>query len=988
MRIVWLVIMLLGLSVAAHAGGRYALVVGNSDYRYLPALPTAKPSAELVGSTLEGLGYDVTIALDQPRSTLARVIEHLAAAAEQTDASAVLVYFAGHAAGHAGETYLFSMDSESYDPALYVSGVTPDGLPLTQLLDTLATSPARAIVLLDPSPPLEGAPRGFDAIQPPPGMFVAMPNAPGLAVVPGTGPTTVFAQVLSRLLAEPGITTADLGKRLRNDVMVATTGQMAPWFADTLPAPLALAAEGPAQPAPAPKPADPADDQLWAMVRSQGTDAFLRHYLTFYPDGRHADEARALLAGNDIALAGTEPEASGPNYYVEVDPAESPDDVAAAEPPAEPEPDTVIGGLPPPEPLPLPAPLPAPISPAPEPDASVAPGDAVTGTPPIATAPPPKPIPLDGAVGGYKPSSVEPGAVSEPPLPPMEEPPLPSAEEPAEVSAKPVESVARYPTVDAPEAVAAAETFTVSIALTEEKLTEDVVAKPAPGGSVTEDGALELALPAGADEWPIDIDLLASGFDLVDGGQWSRRVLLFRDGDSDVVRFALKARSVSAARQRKLMVRFYHEGTFLGSASRPIEVTPEGGVAEASGSPAPASGAMMMIAPAPAAAELSTDIRIGDAVETPDLDVTVHYDDPDNLGSGLIVIHSPHIGPPVSAEFSTPAGMAAWLDSEYLRLVQLGLDLRGAQSLTAAPAADADSRKRFVMKVAEGIGADLYRNYVPDELKRVMETLHVKGKLGSIQITSNSPVLPWEIVRPVWADGTTGGFLGIDYRVARWAPRESGGQVDRPLNSIAFSGVATVAPAYDGNRELPFQQVEVDALSKLAGFRLIDGDFSSFEKLVGEVSTGFIHFSGHGAVNAPGTGAPVFAIQLLDQSLDPNTWRALSFASREGGNPFYFFNACDTGRAASLGGFVQGWGPAVLASGASGFIGGMWPLTDRAAASFSTGFYGTMSSRLGTGPVYVAEVLRDVRRQFYETGDPTYLAYTFYGNANLRVVAQ
>ena len=28
-----------------------------------------------------------------------------------------------------------------------------------------------------------------------------------------------------------------------------------------------------------------------------------------------------------------------------------------------------------------------------------------------------------------------------------------------------------------------------------------------------------------------------------------------------------------------------------------------------------------------------------------------------------------------------------------------------------------------------------------------------------------------------------------------------------------------------------------------------------------------------------------------------------------------------------------------------------------------------------------------MRKRFYETGDPTYLAYTFYGNANLQVVA-
>ncbi|PZV33943.1 hypothetical protein [Mesorhizobium kowhaii] len=72
----------------------------------------------------------------------------------------------------------------------------------------------------------------------------------------------------------------------------------------------------------------------------------------------------------------------------------------------------------------------------------------------------------------------------------------------------------------------------------------------------------------------------------------------------------------------------------------------------------------------------------------------------------------------------------------------------------------------------------------------------------------------------------------------------------------------------------------------------------------------------------------------------------------------------------------------------SGFIGGMWPLTDRAAAAFSSDFYGGISARLKDGPVYLAEMLQVVRKRFYETGDPTYLAYRFYGNANLQVVAQ
>jgi hypothetical protein len=102
------------------------------------------------------------------------------------------------------------------------------------------------------------------------------------------------------------------------------------------------------------------------------------------------------------------------------------------------------------------------------------------------------------------------------------------------------------------------------------------------------------------------------------------------------------------------------------------------------------------------------------------------------------------------------------------------------------------------------------------------------------------------------------------------------------------------------------------------------------------------------------------------------------------GNPFYFFNACQVGRSQSTGGFVQGWGPVLIGSGAGGFIGGQWKLVDFTASQFSVDFYRRLS--LASGEHFLTDILREVRRNFYETGDPTFLAYAFFGNANLRAV--
>lgn len=599
----------------------------------------------------------------------------------------------------------------------------------------------------------------------------------------------------------------------------------------------------------------------------------------------------------------------------------------------------------------------------------------------------------DAASGDSAAEPIDVASLPEPVLPPAEvlppSPVTPATGAPvdaAEPASSETAALVRYPMLDAPDKVAAGDELTVSIALTEEQLTSDVIVKHPARQPPANPDALALDLPADAEEWPIDVDLLAPGFDVVDGGGWSRGIRLYASGDSDFLRFRLKARGVQAVKPRQLIARFYHAGRFLGSASRPIEVFPDMATLEAGDT------AMVATAFSGSGPTLSGSIAVAEANAVPDLDVTIHYDDPDRLGRALMVIHSPHISGVVSAEFETPAAMDQWLTSEYGRLMGISARVRGAMPLGeaagAAPAADAESQKRFATKVAEGFGDDLYRYYVPDVFKRQFWSLEGQGKLKSIQITSNSPLLPWELVRPVSADGgKSAGFLGLNYRLARWAPRDASAQLDQPADRVVFTGIATVAPAYAGERALPFQKVEVDALSKLKGFRLFDGSYKGFEKMIGEVSSGFIHFSGHGALNDMNTGAPVFAIELLDQSLDPSTWRTLLFGPSPKGNPFYFFNACDSGRSKSLGGFVQGWGPAILSTGASGFIGGMWPLTDRTAAAFSTSFYGELSQELPAGPVYVAAVLQDVRRKFYDTGDPIYLAYTFYGNANLRVEA-
>jgi CHAT domain-containing protein len=141
---------------------------------------------------------------------------------------------------------------------------------------------------------------------------------------------------------------------------------------------------------------------------------------------------------------------------------------------------------------------------------------------------------------------------------------------------------------------------------------------------------------------------------------------------------------------------------------------------------------------------------------------------------------------------------------------------------------------------------------------------------------------------------------------------------------------------------------------------------------------GILHFAGHGSASRGDGGIPLYLVELEDGSLDPETWKGAAAAAPS--NMIVFFNACDIGQADFGVGSLMGWAPASLSAGARGFIGGLWPVFDRAAADATARFY---SSLLKEPQGYVTAALRNVRAGYAETGDPSYLAYAYYGDVNL-----
>lgn len=525
----------------------------------------------------------------------------------------------------------------------------------------------------------------------------------------------------------------------------------------------------------------------------------------------------------------------------------------------------------------------------------------------------------------------------------------------------------RYPTIETQDEVATGQEFAVQVSLTEEQITPAVQIKQ---GDATAEGQLALALPPDRDAWPIDVALSADGFTFRDNRN-TATLSLPRTGDSTPALFHLTPKAIDQPTlPRKLYVTFWHQGQYLAKVVRPIQV-----VRATDGKP---SAEAIKVAAIPRGALSARPIALAEP-ETP-VDLTVF------IAGSTIFLHSPHLAL-VNGTLAPAPEKTKWLTTQFAQLSRAG------RGFTPDATRDYASPKDAVIAHAKGFGKALYQEFAPPEFRAVFWRL--KDQLGesfrSIQIYTDNPDLPWELMRPVRPDGTDEqDFLGMSFRLARWHVSQNANVTDRPPPRFPLRERLVIAPDYSGARSLPSVAAEVDNLKQI-GFQRVNGRFEALRELFdGDALRGdIVHFAGHGLVKESGGGTAEYAIQLENgQELNILMWRGLASGKGRTAHPLVFFNACDLGQAHRVANFVEGWAPTVLESGASGYIGGLWSIGDRGAAEFAADFYRRLAQQLGEGPVRLADALRHTRQRFYQTGDPTFLAYVYYGDPNLVLVKE
>ena len=540
-----------------------------------------------------------------------------------------------------------------------------------------------------------------------------------------------------------------------------------------------------------------------------------------------------------------------------------------------------------------------------------------------------------------------------PPLPPLPPPPPPRPPlPPVEAGEIAVRVQDRFPNMIAPGSVMPLQKFPVMVSLNAVQFDKSTVVVS--GGQAG--GAVSIALPPGVSAVQIGVTVIAPSMTSVDG-VYAQNVELTENQDSTSAIFQLQAGATAGS--SPILATLTYNGAFLAEIRRNVLIA--AGV--------DAVTAPVVSAPAPPLVGLSAPkIRLDMEQRAPDMTIQEVQ-----VGDSLTyTVYAPGFGFAGPTVVTGAAQRQAMIASLYGDLEAQGnaLDQIGGKSAS-----------QQARDFAEGKGNDLYDRLAPDAFKTMYQKLMAGGSPPrTIQVLTSSPTLPWELMRPMLPDGTRKEFLGTTVAVV--TGNASSTPIHPPPLSEQLTALKVVAPRYDGDLSLAGAQGEVIALkTSFPALATVDGSVDGVSALGRDLPDGIIHYAGHGMRVTTAGLPPDVALSLSDGSMVPSTWKNLA-GQNPLAHPFYFFNACDLGRSDATLDYISGWASTLMQSGASGYLGALWKVSDTTATSFANHFYKDLRARLtAVEPWSIAEVVTQARQETYaEAFDPTALAYVLYAD--------
>jgi hypothetical protein len=291
------------------------------------------------------------------------------------------------------------------------------------------------------------------------------------------------------------------------------------------------------------------------------------------------------------------------------------------------------------------------------------------------------------------------------------------------------------------------------------------------------------------------------------------------------------------------------------------------------------------------------------------------------------------------------------------------------------------------MSFFQGLGDRLFR-MTPSCFQQVYWLLFDKYGSFPIQILSDDPYVPWELMRPTRPESDKRSpdpeILARRHPLGRWFLNKTGAMPPR----LTPGKVATIAPDYSkcppekNLKPLRSAQQESQKICAKLGPNAVPitgrkpNVLELFEDSKKE-DIGLVHYAGHGASSIE--DADSAQLFLEDTDLRPLDISRQETQLGKNRHSLVFFNACGAGAPGLNLGVVGGFAEALIEDRFGGFIAPLWSVYDVDASAVILEFLDRVLLPDEPQRQTFAVALQKIRYEFGEES-PTFLSYTYYGD--------
>ena len=229
--LVAVVLLLLAPAASAAEQQRYALLIGNADYRDAEPLENPPNDIDLVGEALERLDFDVTRVSDLDQLGMLSALNNFTRLAEKAENPLLLVYYSGYAVQLDGENYLLPVDASGRTR----TGLRSRSLPVSQVAEALKPiGTGLKVVLLDaahenPYLLLRDIEDGLARPKDGDGLHYGYAAAPGTVGDYDGTPISPYASAFVDAVSIPGASLEEVFRRVHDIVKERSGGRQETW---------------------------------------------------------------------------------------------------------------------------------------------------------------------------------------------------------------------------------------------------------------------------------------------------------------------------------------------------------------------------------------------------------------------------------------------------------------------------------------------------------------------------------------------------------------------------------------------------------------------------------------------------------------------------------------------------------------------------------------------------------------------------------------